>query len=72
MTASPCKAKYAEAVDRESAREMLAAKLEAGAEKARRGEGRRGEGEGGRQDREEVGLVLTRSTQERKAWSPRW
>ena len=32
--ASPRKAKYAEAIDRESAREKLAAKLEAGAQKA--------------------------------------
>ena len=34
MKASPLFAKYAEAVDRESAREKLAAKLEAGAAKA--------------------------------------
>ena len=34
VAASPRNAKYAAAVDRESAREMLAAKLEAGAEKA--------------------------------------
>ena len=35
VTASPLNAKYAAAVDRESAREMLAEKLAAGAEKAR-------------------------------------
>jgi hypothetical protein len=34
VDASPRKAKYAEAIDRESAREKLAAKLEAGAQKA--------------------------------------
>ena len=34
VAASPRNAKYAAAVDRESAREMLAAKLEAGAQKA--------------------------------------
>ena len=34
VDASPRKAKYAEAIDRESAREKLAAKLEAGADKA--------------------------------------
>ncbi len=34
VTASPLHAKYAEAIDRESAHEKLAAKLEAGAEKA--------------------------------------
>jgi hypothetical protein len=34
VKASPLYAKYAEAVDRESAREILAAKLEAGAAKA--------------------------------------
>jgi DNA helicase HerA-like ATPase len=38
VTASPLHAKYAEAVDRESAREMLAKKLEAGAEQAHREE----------------------------------
>ena len=35
VTASPLNAKYAEAIDRESAREKLAARLEAGAAKAR-------------------------------------
>jgi hypothetical protein len=34
VTASPRYPKYAEAIDRESAREKLAAKLEAGAQKA--------------------------------------
>ena len=53
VQASPLHAKYAEAVDRESAREMLAARLEEGAAKAGRSrrppseEGRRGARDGG-------------------------
>ena len=53
VAASPRNAKYAAAVDRESAREMLAAKLEAGAAEGGRREGRRRAGQGRRQDQAE-------------------
>ena len=58
VAASPRHAKYATAVDRESARELLAAKLEQGAEKAAEEKAAAGQGEGGRQGRQEAGLVL--------------
>ena len=73
VAASPRHAKYAAAIDRESAREMLAAKLEEGAEKAAAEKAAEEKAKAdGQEPRRRRARPRAGARRRRTAWSPRW